>query len=651
MPNESQVLRVGEWRVDPDLDELSREGQTIRVEPRTMRLLMRLAAHAGRVVDVQQLLEEVWPNVIVTQGSLYQAVAQLRQILGDDRDHPAYIENLPRRGYRLIAPVSPWDTRSAAATDPTPAAQGLTQMTIRLASAEQQLASEEPVSAATTTPEAEGGETPREFIKSVPRAPVAQTVGAAAVSHVRHASLGRSGGNVRAFEKSIAVLPFTNLSSDPENEYFGDGLAEDILNALSHIPELHVAARSSTFTFKNKGLSVSEIAERLHVATVLEGSVRRAADRLRITVQLLDAETGFHLWSERFDRRLSDVFEIQDEIAGAIAERLKVTLQSVDTRPTANVEAYELYLRGRYEWHQRLPTTLRTAIKNFEQSIKLDPNNALAFAGLADCYSILAFYGWMPTGEARRPAYEALQSAVTIAPNMWETNYARGMHIIAFDRTWRSALPHFQTAVALNPRSALAHTYFAVNLAMAGRTEEAIAQAELGRRIDPLAPFAHAQAAVAFAVLGRLEAAESAARHAIELQSDFLPALWALGGILCRLERSEEAIAYFEKAVQISRAPCFVGWLGCGLARAGRAADAHRLLSELDERGSRGEFIPPLARLQIHIGLGDVAAILATLVAAIELWTHPLALRFVMDVQSFRTDPEIDRLYVDLFGS
>src|SRR5215471_7137741 len=334
MPDESRVWRIGEWRVDPDRDELSREGQTIRLEPRTMRLLLYLGAHAGRVVDVQHLLDEVWPNVVVTQSSVYQAVLQLRRILGDDTEHPTYIENVPRRGYRLIAPVASRDTPPAATEQP-------------------------------------------------------------ALNRVHHAPLAQNVANVPALERSIAVLPFTSLSSDQENEYFGDGLAEEILNALSHIPELHVAARSSAFSFKNKGVSVSEIAERLRVATVLEGSVRRAADRLRITVQLVDAKTGYHLWSERYDRRLSDVFEIQDEIAGAIAQRLRVTLGSVDTRATANVEAYELYLRGRYQWHQRSPTTMRTAIKDFEQSSKLDPNNALAFAGLADCYAILGQFCWM----------------------------------------------------------------------------------------------------------------------------------------------------------------------------------------------------------------------------------------------------------------
>jgi len=452
-------------------------------------------------------------------------------------------------------------------------------------------------------------------------------------------------------EKSIAVLPFANLSSDQENEYFGDGLAEDILNALSQIPALHVAARSSTFSFKNKGANVSEIAERLRVATILEGSVRRVADRLRITVQLIDAKTGFHLWSERYDRRVSDIFEIQDEIAGAIAERLKVTLGSVDTRPTANVEAYELYLRGRYEWHQRSPTTMHAAIKDFEQSLKLDPNNALAFAGLADCYAILGQFCWMPSDEARRRAYEPMQRAVTLAPHLWETNYTRGLHIFTFDRAWQRAEAYFENATTINPRAALGHLYYGLLLALAGQAEKAVAQAELGRQLDPLSPLPHAFAATAFAVLDRLEAAESAARQAIELQPDWLHALFILGGTLCRMGRNEEAIPHFERAVQLSRAPYYVGWLGYGLARAGRADQARRLLTELDERGSRGEFIPPLARLQIHTGLGDIAAMRSAFAAAIELWTTPLVMRFAVDLQPYRTDPEIDRLYVELFGS
>jgi len=294
---------------------------------------------------------------------------------------------------------------------------------------------------------------------------------------------------------------------------------------------------------------------------------------------------------------------------------------------------------------------MRAAIKNFEQSIKLDPNNALAFAGLADCYAVLSSYGWMPTAKARGPAHEAMQRAVTLAPNLWEVNYSHGLHIFMFDRAWRSAQPCFEKTAAINPRSALAHSYLGMFLATADIADEAIAQVDLGRQLDPLSVLSHGFAAISFGMLGRLEAAESAARQAIELQPDSLFALWELGKALCRLERNEEAVPYFERAVQLSRAPYYVGWLGYGLARAGRADEARRLLSELDERGSRGEFISPLARLNIHAGLGDLAAVRAALATTIELWIPPLPIRATVNLQPFRTDSDIDRMWRELFGS
>jgi TolB-like protein/Tfp pilus assembly protein PilF len=502
-----------------------------------------------------------------------------------------------------------------------------------------------------------GGATPRDFVDRVARLLATKEPFAAtghpnpAAGSLRPALPARNAGSLPAVEKSIAVLPFTNLSSDKDNEYFSDGLAEEILNALSRVPELRVAAHSSTFSFRNKGASVAEIGERLHVANILEGSVRRAADRLRITVQLVDAQTGFHQWSERYDRQLSDIFEVQDEIAQAIAERLKVTLASIDTRPTTNVEAYELYLRGRHEWHQRSPTTMRAAIKNFERSIKLDANNALAFAGLADCYAILSVFGWMPPADARGPAYEAVQRAVTLAPNLWEINYSRGLHIFTFDPAWRSARPYFEKAAAINPRSALAHSYLGIFLAMADVVDEAIAEIELGRQLDPLSVLSHGFASESYSMLGRHEAAESASRTALELQPDSLYALWQLAKALSRQERYEEAIPYFERTVQLSRAPFYVGLLGYALARAGRADEARRLLAELDDRGSRGEFIPIWARLNIYAGLGDVATVRTVLAAAPDHWTPPLTMRVTLDLWSFHTDPEIERMRRDLFGS
>ena len=358
---------------------------------------------------------------------------------------------------------------------------------------------------------------------------------------------------------SIAVLPFTNLSADKENEYFSDGLAEEILNALSQVEGLRVAARTSSFSFKGKNAEMSEIASKLRVANLLEGSVRRAGARVRVTVQLIDARNGFQLWSERYDRQMEDLFEVQDEIARAIAERLKVTLSGGVKQSTKNVEAYELYLKGRHFWHQRSPSGLRTAIECFEKAIQLDPQYALAYSGLADCYGILQVYGWARAEVTRPPAQDALKQAVALGSSLWEVNFSRGFYTLNFERSWRSAEPHFQKAIAINPRSPLAHSYYGVFLAMDGRADEAIERLARAAQLDPLAPFIRGITATALFVLGRFDAAERAARQAIELQPGYLLGLWFLGLSLLGLERHEEAVQTFEQIVAISRAPYYIG--------------------------------------------------------------------------------------------
>ena len=453
-------------------------------------------------------------------------------------------------------------------------------------------------------------------------------------------------------EKSIAVLPFANLSAEKDSEYFSDGLAEEILNALSQVEELSVAARSSSFSFKGKSTEISEIANKLHVANVLEGSVRRAGNRVRVTVQLVDARNGFQLWSERYDRQLEDIFEIQDDIARAITGRLKVTLLSGARRSTSNFEAYELYLKGRHHWHQRSPATLRSAIQYFEQSIKLDPQYALAYAELADCYGILNFYGWMPAEAAQPPAHAAMTRAMTLAPTLWECNFSNGFYIFYFERAWREAEAHFQKAIAINPRSSLAQVYCSLFMTTAGREEEAVKYAMRACELDPLAPIIHALASAALGALGRFDAAERAARHALELQPDYIFGLWRLGLALFGLGRNDEGLEALERAVTLSRAPIFVGVLGFGYARAGRASDATRLLRELEDRGSRGEYVPAFAPLAIYVGLADIAGIRRTLSKVIAEGPQQYTVRIICSpfLEAFRTDPEIDRLHCELLG-
>ena len=450
---------------------------------------------------------------------------------------------------------------------------------------------------------------------------------------------------------SIAVLPFANIGADKENEYFSDGLAEEILNALSQVEGLNVAARTSSFSFKGSGAQLSEIAAKLRVATVLEGSVRRAGNRVRVTVQLVDVGKGFQMWSERYDRQMEDIFEVQDEIAKAITERLKVTLAGEIKRSTQSLEAYELYLKGRHYWHQRSPSTLRVAIQCFEQAIKVDPRYALAWSGLADCYGILRVYGWVTAEESRPQAHAAMTQAVTLDPSLWEVNFSRALYLFYFERDWRQAEPHFDKAVAINPRSSLAQVYYSLFLAAEGRVAEAVEHATVACQLDPLSAFIHAVAGGAFHTLDRFDAAEQAARQSLELQPDYLFGLWVHGMALCGLGRNEEAVVPLERAVTLSRAPIFVGNLGLAYGRAGRIDDATRLLHELEERSGRGEYVAAFTLLCIYIGLRDLPAIRELLAKAL-LETTPVSFSMTGGrfVEEFRSDPEIDRLMFKLYG-
>jgi TolB-like protein/DNA-binding winged helix-turn-helix (wHTH) protein len=485
MPDDPQVLRIGEWRVDPDVDELSRGGQTIRLEPRTMRLLLYLAAHAGRVVDLQQLLDEVWPNVVVTQGSVYQAVAELRRILGDDREHPSYIENLPRRGYRLIAPVAPWERPSATATDPALPAQGLPETTLRSDGAEQKLASSGLVSAATTTPEAVTRR--RVMPRGVPRrgavlGPIAVAVVIIAGFAIggfwraRHMQVtgARVGGKTEVLvtpvtfappPHSIAVLPFVNISGDASQDYFSEGLTEELLNSLSRIDGLQVAAHTSSFYFKGKDVDLNTIARKLNVAAILEGCVRRSGQRVRISAQLVNTVTGFHLWSGAYDRDLGDVLKLQAEIATAVASALKVTLlgdaaAKIEVGGTHDPAAFDAYLRATKAyiasmWSQS-GKEQQAAIAVYTEAIRLDPHYALAYAGRSIALSAFArenAEGLWPFAPTLDKAQADARKAIALAPDLSEGHMALAM---IFERSldFTRASQEYALALALAPGDA-----------------------------------------------------------------------------------------------------------------------------------------------------------------------------------------------------
>jgi tetratricopeptide (TPR) repeat protein len=290
------------------------------------------------------------------------------------------------------------------------------------------------------------------------------------------------------------------------------------------------------------------------------------------------------------------------------------------------------------------------AIQCFEQTIKCDPQYALAYAGLADCYGILRVYGWLSAEKGQPPAHAAMTQAVALAPALWETNFSRAVYTFYFERAWREAGPNFKKAIAINPRSSLAQAYYGVFLATAGFEEEAIAHTTLACELDPLSPFIHGLTSAALNILTRFDAAEREARLALELQPDYLLGLWPCGLALCGLGRNEEAIEVLERAATLSRAPLFVGVLGLAYARAGFLEDATRLLRELEDRSSRGEYVPAFSPLAIHAGLGDVTAIRRGLSAALAEAAPPSNCATIgLFLEEFRSDPEICRLLIELY--
>jgi eukaryotic-like serine/threonine-protein kinase len=422
-------------------------------------------------------------------------------------------------------------------------------------------------------------------------------------------------------QASVAVLPFVDMSPQKDQEYFCDGMAEELINALSQIPGLRVVSRTSSFQFKGRSDDARTIGQRLGVRTLLEGSVRTAGERMRIGARLTSAADGYHLWSSQYDRELKDVFAVQEEIAGSILAALRVTLGGADVAPlvaprTGAPEVYKLYLKGRHEWNKRTEDGLLRSLEYFQEAIDRDPGYARAYAGLADSYALLGVYGIRPPSEvmpkARATAVRALEEAVDVAPagkadaGLAAVHTTLGCVNAVYDWSWAEAERHFKQAITLDSRYPTAHQWYATNvLAPMRRFEEATAEIRLAQESDPLSPAIQASLGLVHCFAGRPADAAAELESTLETDAGFAMGHFFLGQAYLQMGRTDDAIAAIGRASRLSPSSVeFRAGLGNACARAGQPVRARQTLDELKRlRGER--YVSAALVAEVHAGLGE----------------------------------------------
>jgi serine/threonine-protein kinase len=424
--------------------------------------------------------------------------------------------------------------------------------------------------------------------------------------------LGRYTSSKQSVElpvKSIAVLPFENLSGNPENAYFTDGIQEEILMRLAKIADLKVVSRTSTVRYKGSPGSLREIATQLGVANVLEGSVQRTADRVHVNVQLIRAASDAHLWAEAYDRKLTDIFAVESEIAKTIADTLQAKLtgseqHAIAAQPTENTEAHQLYLRGRYLWNRRTGENLKKALAYFEQAADKDPHYALAYSGIADSCTLIPIYSAGTPQEYNPRARAAAQKAVELDDSLAEAHTSLA-YVFFVDFENEQSAKEYERAISLNPNYAMAHHWFGSGVLNAlGRFDQAIAEGKRALELDPTSPIISASLGAIYKNARRYDEAIAQLRDTVEMHSEFYWAHRFLGVALELKGATAEAIAEYQRAFELNDDPVVLALLAHAEARIGKQNEAQQILARLTEE-AKARYVPAYAFAVIHLALGE----------------------------------------------
>jgi TolB-like protein/Flp pilus assembly protein TadD len=579
---DSKIYEFTGFRLEGSQRRLFYRGQPVPLKPKILDLLLFLVETRGQLIGKDDLMREVWPDTVVEENNITVSISHLRKILGEDRLNPKFIETVPRRGYRFVAEV----TELPSPQSPLGVVRQTAQQT-----------------------DDEDDET----------------------------------------IDSLAVLPMESPDGDFSAEYLSDGITESIINVLSRIPKLRVLACSTVFRFKAKEIDPQQVGQLLNVKAVMMIRVIRLGERLIIRSELVKVSDGSQLWGEQYNRTPSDILAIQDEIAKAITESLKFKLTRNEAtrltkQPTENIEAYNLYLRGRYLWNKYSKAFVLKAIDVFKEAIAIDSHYALAYCGLGDAYFRLSNVHF-PPNEVLPKAKEAALRAIEIDDTLAEAHSSLGLVKVYYDHDWSGAESEFRKALTLNPYLVSAHQRYGSYLTFMGRFEESIRHYETALRLDPFSLQINMNLATAYFLRGEYDRAVKHLLKTGELEPNYMPIHFVLGCVYIQQGRLEEAIKEFQRIYELDgEAYLALGFLGYAYTLNGQRAEADNLRNILLET-SKKEYVSPYSLLVIELASGvseRVFELLEMLYAERNDWL--VWLKVSPELRPLRNDPRFKNL-------
>ncbi len=632
-----QLYEFGPFRLDATEHVLLRDGEPVSLTPKAFDTLLALVQNSGHLLGKDQLMKLVWPDAVVEENNLNQNISVLRKVLGEPADEQTYIETVPRRGYRFMAPVKELPgpdaelilerlTRSRVVIEAEEDAHGGTRRDGEAA-------------IAATSPSR------RDFAWVV--VAIAVLVAGLALSFSRIWTRGQSTPTETPVAVSIAVLPFKPLSADGSDDYLGLGMADTLITKLSNLRQIIVRPTSAVRKYVAPEQDPLAAGREQRVDAVLEGNIQKSGEKIRVTVRMMRVRDGSSLWAYKCDEQCTNIFEMQDAISEKVAASLAMKLTGEEQKRLAkhytdNPEAYHLYLRGRYFWNKRTEEALKKGIEYFQQAIERDPSFAMAYAGIADCYNSLgnSIYGGLQPREALPKAKSAAMKALEVDEVLAEAHASLGFAITQYDWDWPVAERELRRAIELNPNYPTAHHFYPIQPTACGRLDESLTEIKRAQELDPLSLIIQTDLARRFYFRRQYEEASEQLRKTLDMDPNFFRAHLDLGEVCVQQGKYEEAIAEFRQAIKLSGgSPVAVGGLGHAYAVSGQHAEARKVLGELSDLAKR-RYVSPSLSAAIHVALGEKDQAFKYLAAAYEERASSLIrLKVEPNFGGLRSDP------------